>query len=278
MSHTPRPPGHARVHPLAGRRIAVTRAREQAGDLVRELEALGAEVVAAPTIRIARLTDLAALRAALTRVPPYDWIVFTSQNAVQVVCDRLPEWGLSSNAVARTLVAAIGPATAEALVRRGVVPDLVPDRFVAEAVVSALAARGEVLGKTVLLPRAREARDALPDGLRALGALVDVIPIYETVHETGDGGGLAAEILAGTIDAVTFTSSSTVRGFVELVGEPVAASGRFAAAVIGPITAGTARELGIAVAIEARDYTVPGLVSAIVRHFERDAGSGKRDT
>jgi len=157
---------------------------------------------------------------------------------------------------------------------------------VAEAVVSALAARGEVRGKTVLLPRAREARDALPDGLRALGALVDVIPIYKTVRETGDGGGLAAEILAGTIDAVTFTSSSTVRGFVELVGEPVAASGRFAAAVIGPITAGTARELGIAVAIEARDYTVPGLVSAIVRHFERDAGSpkglpdgrGKRDT
>jgi len=182
MSHTPRPPGHARVHPLAGRRIAVTRAREQAGDLVRELEALGAEVVAAPTIRMARLTDLAALRAALTRVPPYDWIVFTSQNAVQVVCDRLPEWGLSSRDVARALVAAIGPATAEALVRRGVVPDLVPDRFVAEAVVSALAARGEVRGKTVLLPRAREARDALPDGLRALGALVDVIPIYETVR------------------------------------------------------------------------------------------------
>src|SRR2546422_2472392 len=137
MSPTPRPPGHARVHPLAGRRIAVTRARDQAGDLVRELEALGAEVVAAPTIRIARLTDLAALRAAVTRVPPYDWIVFTSQNAVQVVCDRLPEWGLSSRDVARAQVAAIGPATAEALVRRGVVPDLVPDRFVAEAVVSA---------------------------------------------------------------------------------------------------------------------------------------------
>src|SRR5256886_2687525 len=107
MSHTPRPPGHARVHPLAGRRIAVTRAREQAGTLVRELEALGAEVVAAPTIRMARLTDLAALRAALTRVPPYDWIVFTSQNAVQVVCDRLPAWGLSSRDVARALVAAV---------------------------------------------------------------------------------------------------------------------------------------------------------------------------
>src|SRR2546425_7025163 len=150
MSRTPRPPGPARAHPLAGRRIAVTRAREQTGDLARELEALGAEVVAAPTIRIAPLTDLAALRAALSRDPPYDWIVFTSQNAVQVVCDRLPEWALAPRDVARAAVAAIGPATAEALVRRGVVPDLVPDRFVAEAVVTALAAQGDVRGKTIL--------------------------------------------------------------------------------------------------------------------------------
>src|SRR2546426_11076532 len=280
MSPAPRPPTPARPpsRPLAGRRIAVTRAREQAGELVRELEALGAEVVAAPTIRIARLADLATLRAALTRVPPYDWIVFTSQNAVHVVCDRLPEWELAPRDVARAAVAAIGPATAEALVRRGVIPDVVPDRFVAEAVVTALAAQGDVRGKTVLLPRAREARDALPDGLRARGAVVDAIPVYETIRETGDGSGLAAEILAGAIDAVTFTSASTVRGFVELVGRPAAASGRFAAAVIGPVTAGTARELGITVAIEARDFTVPGLVRAIVRHFERDAGSGKRDT
>ncbi len=269
MPHAPRPPDPARLaaRPLAGRRMAVTRAREQAGDLARQLEALGAEVVAAPTIRIAPLADLAALRAALTRVPPYDWIVFTSQNTVQVMCDRLPEWELAPRDVARAAVAAIGPATADALVRHGVVPDLVPDRFVAEAVVAALAARGDVRGKTILIPRAREARDALPDGLRGLGALVDVIAVYETIRETGDGRKLAAEILAGTIDVVTFTSSSTVRGFAELVGGPVAVSGRFAAAVIGPVTAETARELGITVAIEAQDYTVPGLVDAIVRHF-----------
>src|SRR5881398_2102286 len=225
MSHATRPPGPARPppRPLAGRRIAVTRAPEQAAELVRELEALGAQVVVAPTIRISPLTDLAALRAALTRNPPYDWIVFTSQNAVHVVCDRLPEWQLAPRDVARAAVAAIGPATAEALVRRGVVPD----RFVAEAVVTALAAQGDVRGKTVLLPRARGARDALPDGLRALGARVDVIPVYETIQATGDASGLAAEILAGAIDAITFTSSSTVRGFVESVGRPVAASGRF---------------------------------------------------
>ncbi len=276
MSHAPRPPGPARRRPLAGRRVAVTRAREQAVELVRELEALGAEVVAAPTIRIARLVDLTALRAALTRDPPYDWIVFTSQNAVHAVCDRLPEWDLAPRDVARAAVAAIGPATAEALVRHGVVPDLVPDRFVAEAVVTSLAARGDVRGKTILLPRAREARDALPDGLRVLGAVVDVIPVYQTICETGDGSGLAAELLAGRIDLVTFTSSSTVRGFVDLVGRPAAASGRFAAAVIGPVTAGTARELGITVAIEALDYTVPGLVAAIVRYYG-DEGRGARD-
>jgi len=276
MSHAPRPPGPARRRPLAGRRVAVTRAREQAVELVRELEALGAEVVAAPTIRIARLVDLTALRAALTRDPPYDWIVFTSQNAVHAVCDQLPEWDLAPRDVARAAVAAIGPATAEALVRHGVVPDLVPDRFVAEAVVTSLAARGDVRGKTILLPRAREARDALPDGLRVLGAVVDVIPVYQTICETGDGSGLAAELLAGSIDLVTFTSSSTVRGFVDLVGRPAAASGRFAAAVIGPVTAGTARELGITVAIEALDYTVPGLVAAIVRYYG-DEGRGARD-
>ncbi len=276
MSHAPRPPGPARRRPLAGRRVAVTRAREQAVELVRELEALGAEVVAAPTIRIARLVDLTALRAALTRDPPYDWIVFTSQNAVHAVCDQLPEWDLAPRDVARAAVAAIGPATAEALVRHGVVPDLVPDRFVAEAVVTSLAARGDVRGKTILLPRAREARDALPDGLRVLGAVVDVIPVYQTICETGDGSGLAAELLAGRIDLVTFTSSSTVRGFVDLVGRPAAASGRFAAAVIGPVTAGTARELGITVAIEALDYTVPGLVAAIVRYYG-DEGRGARD-
>jgi uroporphyrinogen-III synthase len=254
----------------------VTRAREQAGDLVRELEALGAQVVAAPTIRIVPLADLSALRAALRREPSYDWVVFTSQNTVHVVCDRLADWGLAPGDLTRAAVAAIGPATAEALTQRGVAADLVPERFVAEAVVAAFAARGDVRGKHVLVPRAREARDALPEGLRGLGALVDVIPVYETVRETGDGSGLAAEILAGTIDAITFTSSSTVRGFVELVGPAAATSHRFAAAAIGPITAGTARGLGIPVAIEARDYTVAGLVAAMARYFERDTGSGKR--
>ncbi len=230
----------------------MTRAREQAGELARALEALGAEVLAVPTIRIVPLADLTALRTALTGPAAYDWIVFTSQNTVHVVCDRLPEWGLAARDLARMAVAAIGPATAQALARYGVTPFLVP--------------------------RAREARDALPEGLRARGAVVDVIPVYETMQAAGDGSALAAQLVGGTIDVVTLTSSSTVRGFVDLVGRAAATSGRFTAAVIGPVTAASARELGLPVAIEAEDYTVGGLVAALVRHFEREAGSGKRET
>lgn len=253
----------------------MTRARDQAAGLVQALVELGAEVVAAPAIRVTPLADLEPLRAALADLSRYQWIVFTSQNTVQVVCDRLPGWGLAPHDLARAAVAAIGPATADALARRGVPPVLVPQRFVAEAVVAALAARGDLQGARVLLPRARGARDALPDGLRALGAVVDVIPVYETVRETGDGSALAADILAGRIDAVTFTSSSTVRHFVDIAGREAATCRRFAAVVIGPVTAATAREHGLAVVVEAQRYTVPGLVEALVGYFAK-GGRRKR--
>jgi len=252
---------------LLGRRIVVTRAREQAAALVRALTALGADVVAAPAIHIAPLADLEALRAALAQVARYRWIVFTSRNAVEVVCGRLPEWGMTPRDLTRAGVAAIGPATAEALARYGVTPNLVPREYVAEAVVAALAASGDLRGQRVLVPRAREARDALPAGLRALGATVDVVAVYETVREPGDGSALAGELLAGKIDAVTFTSSSTVRHFVEIVGREAATCGRFAAAVIGPVTAATARELGLGAPVQAEHYTVPALVEMLVQYF-----------
>jgi uroporphyrinogen III methyltransferase / synthase len=261
--------------PLAGRRIVVTRAREQAGDLVRALERLGADVITAPTIRIEPLTDLLPLRAALADLSRYRWIVFTSRNTVDVVCDHMPAWGLEPASLSRAAIAAIGPATAAALARRGARPALVPERYVAEAVVAAMARVAELAGTRVLLPRALDARDALPDGLRAHGALVDVIPVYRTVPATGDGGALARDILAGRYDAITFTSSSTVRHFVHLVGRAAATSGRFAAAVIGPVTAATARELGVRVDVEAAEYTAPGLVAALERHFQSEGGRGK---
>lgn len=256
------------ARPLAGRRVVVTRAREQAGELVRTLEALGADVVLAPTIQIEPLdaAALAPLEAALSDLGRYRWVVFTSQNTVRIVFDQMHAWGRSPRELGGVAVAAIGPATASALEEHGVSAEVVPPRFVAEAVVEALGARGDLRGARVLLPRAAEARDALPDGLRALGAEVDVMAVYRTVGAAGEGTALADALRAGTIDAVTFTSSSTVRHFVDLVGG-VATTAPYAAAVIGPITAATARELGLPVRVEAAEYTVPGLVAALVAHL-----------
>jgi uroporphyrinogen-III synthase len=275
MSHAPRPPGSAR--PLSGRCIAVTRAREQAGELVRALKALGATVVCAPAIRIEVLSDLEPLRRALARLADYRWVVFTSQNTVHVVLDRLAGWGHSPRDFATTRVAAIGPATGETLTARGVPVEVLPEGYVAESLVAALAARGDLTGARVLVPRAETARDVLPDGLRARGAHVDVIPVYRTVPELGGGSGLAQDILAGRIDVVTLTSSSTVHAFVRAVGEEAAQSGQYCAAVIGPVTAATAREYGLRVEIEAREFTTAGLVTALVRHYAEGASRATGD-
>lgn len=254
---------------LNGRRIVVTRAREQAGDLVRELEARGAVPVVAPVIRIQPVENLGPLRAALAGLSAYRWVVFTSQNAVHIVFDRLVAWGLTPRVFAPTSVAAIGSATAASLEQRGVKPAVVPDEFVGEALAEALAAEmgGKLGGVRILIPSAADARDALPAGLRKYGATVETIPVYRTVAAQTDLRDLAAQISAGGIDAVTFTSSSTVRCFLDLVGRDVATSGRFVAATIGPVTAGTARELGLRDVIEAEPHTVPGLVESLVRRF-----------
>ena len=259
--------------PLAGRRIVVTRAREQAGALVQALEALGAEVVIAPAIRIEPLADLEPLRVALAEVGRYHWIVFTSQNAVEVVFEKLPAWGHTSPHFATMRVAAIGPATGDALATRGVPVHVLPEGYVAESLVQAIASEGDLHGTRVLIPQAEIARDTLAEGLRKLGADVKVIPVYRTVAALGDGATLAQEILAGLIDAVTFTSSSTVQSFVQSVGPEAASSDRYRAAVIGPITAATARGFGLPVAIEANEHTAAGLVDALARHFESQAAS-----
>ena len=256
---------------LQGRRIVVTRAREQAADLVRALEARGAEAVVAPVIRIQPVENLAPLRAALTRLSSYRWVVFTSQNAVQIVFDSLAGWGgdVSASAFAATQVAAIGSVTAESLRRRGITPALVPDEFVAEALVDALVGAGahSLAGSRVLVPSAEDARDVLREGLRRHGAIVENVAVYRTVPAQGDFTDLIGQIKAKRIDAVTFTSSSTVRSFVDLIGPETAGSGRFVSATIGPITAATARELGLRDVIEAAPHTVPGLVDSLMRRF-----------
>jgi uroporphyrinogen III methyltransferase/synthase len=228
--------------PLHGRRVVVTRARAQASGLAARLEALGADVVQAPAIRIEPLPfdrpDLAA----------YDVVCMTSANGVELL---LPG---DVRALHGVRVAAIGPATVAALRARGIVADVVPEEAVSE---SLLAAVGDVAGKRVLVATAQGARDVLPDGLRERGAAVDVLHLYRTVPEP-----VAADALRGA-DLVTFTSSSTVTNLATALGD--GGLDGLAAASIGPVTSATLRECGVEPAVEADPHDVGGLVDAVLR-------------
>ncbi|HEU4564610.1 MAG TPA: uroporphyrinogen-III synthase [Gemmatimonadaceae bacterium] len=258
-SDTPSPAASGAA-PLRGRRVVVTRARDQAGELAARLEALGAEVVEAPAIRIEPL-DQAPLRAALARLAEYDWLVVTSRNTVAMVGEALRASVRDARALAGVRVAAVGPATAEALRELGIVPAVVPERYVAEGVLEALRARDDVRGRRVLYPAAAGARDVIPAGLRELGAVVDAVVIYRSVPDDSWREAVAARLGRGEVDAVTFTSGSTVRHFVDAVG--VALARRARAVTIGPVTSDAAREAGLEVAAEAHEATVPSLVDAV---------------
>jgi uroporphyrinogen III methyltransferase/synthase len=246
--------------PLSGRRIVVTRARAQASEFAAALEALGAEVVQFPVIRIASAADPEPLRRAAAQAGTFDWIVFTSANGVERFWYALAEQKCDARTLGGVRVCAIGPATAAELERRGVTPDLVPDEFVAESAVQALLAAAPVHGARILLPRAEVARAVLPDSLRAAGAEVVEVVAYTTVQDGGGAERVRAMLDRGEVDAVTFTASSTVKNFVELIGAEI---GRAKVASIGPVTSATARELGLAVDVEAAEFTTPGLVRAL---------------
>jgi uroporphyrinogen III methyltransferase/synthase len=240
--------------PLFGRTIVVTRAREQASELRGRLTRLGGRVVELPTIRIDPLP------VALPPLVDVDWLVLTSANGVSALFERgiIPA-GRDARALAGVRIAAIGPGTAAALARYGVRADLVPARYVAEALLEAFPPPTGAGGR-VLLARAEQARDVLPDGLRKLGYDVDVLPLYRTRAAEPDPA-ILDQVRRGHVDAITFTSSSTVRNFVELVGtldpQPPVVS-------IGPITSATARELGLRVDAEAAAHTIDGLVTALL--------------
>ena len=252
--------------PLFGRRVVVTRARAQAGELSAELEGLGAEVREFPTIEVRPPANFGPLDEAILDLDSFDWLVFTSVNGVEAFLGRLRHHGRDLRAISRqTKVAAIGPATAGALERVGLRVDVVPEEFRAEALIEAIK-DGSLAGKRVLIPRAKVAREVLPEKLREAGAEVVVPPAYETVPSVEGKEGLAREIEAGLIDCVTFTASSTVENFVGAFGAEEASRLLAGARVvcIGPITADTARGFGLGVDAEAREYTIPGLVEAVV--------------
>ncbi|CAN5854674.1 hypothetical protein BH20GEM3_BH20GEM3_09270 [soil metagenome] len=254
---------------MRGKTVVVTRARPQAGEFTALLRALGASVIEFPTIRIGEAPDPVALRAAAGRVASYDWVVFTSVNGVERFWSALRSAGADTSSFGGARVCAIGPATAAALETRGIRPDLVPSEFVAEATVQALASSGELADRRILLPRAEIAPATLPDGLRACGALVDEVAAYRTELDGADADGVREILRAGEIDLITFTASSTVRNFVDLLGPKIAGA---EVASIGPITSRTACDLGLPVHVEAAEYTIPGLTEAIVMHYAQLKG------
>ncbi len=256
---------------LAGRRILVTRSSAQAGVLSELIRHEGGEPVELATILVQPTKDWAAVDAALRELAGYEWVVFSSVNAVRIWMDRLHSLMLDRRATVDVRIAAIGPATADALRVAGVGVDLVPLESVAESLVEALIREG-IAGQRFLLPQATEARKVLANGLEAAGALVTVVAVYDTLPVAADAKSALAAIHSDRIDAVTFTSSSTVRNFARLVGgEDVGAVlQRTRVACIGPITATTAQELGIRVDAVATEHTMRGLVLALCEILGRD--------
>jgi uroporphyrinogen III methyltransferase/synthase len=249
--------------PLHGCRVVVTRARAQASGLARALTTLGAEVVELPAIRIVPRTGSEEVRSAVASLHAYALVCLTSPNGVRLLFDAMAEQGRDARALANASVAAIGPGTTAALRERGVIADLVPERSVAEALVESLEAV-EVAGRPILIARAAEARDVLPDALRERGADVDVVTLYETVRE--DPGAEAIE-RARAADYLTFTSSSTVRNFLATVGDHLPERARVVS--IGPVTSATARDVGLTVDIEATRHDPDGLVEALLADAAR---------
>ncbi|WP_028129683.1 uroporphyrinogen-III C-methyltransferase [Selenomonas sp. AE3005] len=250
--------------PLFGKRILVTRARSQASKLTAKLENLGAEVIEVPAITITDPVDLyAALDQAIGQLQDYHWVMFTSANGVKHFFARLLQAGKDARALGYAKIAAIGSATAAELKKYGLVADVVPGEYRAEGIIEAMKGKLPPHAK-ILLPRAEEAREILPEKLREMGAEVDVVSAYRTVCAAADGEALTSELNEGRIDMVTFTSSSTVKNLVNIIGSADLLNG-VKTACIGPVTADTAKSLGIEPDIIAKEYTIDGLVEAICK-------------
>jgi uroporphyrinogen-III synthase len=262
---------------LSGVRVLVGRARHQASALSSGLRELGAEVLEIPFIEIRKPRSYKALDTALKSLSGYDWLILTSVNGVDALWERLRKLHLGGKTVRNLKIAAIGPATRQAIEQHGAKVNIVPKEYVAESVVASL--RRKVKGKRVLLARAKVARDVIPSELRKLGARVDAVEAYETVIPRASRRRLRAALRSPRrLDVITFTSSSTVRNFVALLGESRGRVGRVHTgasvkrhlkgvrlASIGPVTSSTLRDLGLRVDIEAAEYTIPGLINAICK-------------
>jgi uroporphyrinogen III methyltransferase/synthase len=258
--------------PLAGKRVAITRAVQQSGELIEQLKALGASPIITPTIRIAPLEDYSELDSAIQKLSSYHWLIVTSVNGVQSLFTRMKNLEIDFEALKSLHIGAIGPATSHALAEQGVIAEFVPPKYVAESILDTI---GPVANQHILLPRADIAREALSAGLRERGAIVTELAAYRTIP--GEGIPKLARLLQiQEIDAITFTSSSTVRYLLEgwrlsglSLDDIYPLFENVAIACIGPITAATVRQVGLSVSVEADEYTRDGLVTALVQYFGR---------
>jgi uroporphyrinogen-III synthase len=255
--------------PLTGVRVLVGRARHQASALSTQLRGLGATVIEIPFIEIRRPQSFKALDTALKNLADYDWLILTSVNGVEAMWERRANLRLTKTSIRHLHIAAIGPATRKAIEQRGGEVNVVPKEYVAESVVRSLHKR--VKGKRVLLVRANVARDVIPRELRRAGAKVDVAEAYETVVPRSSRTRLRKVFADPELcpQIVTFTSSSTAKNFVALLGKKHPNFDAVHFASIGPVTSSTLRELGLRVDIAAKTFTIPGLVRAIVRALPR---------
>ncbi|MEK7850428.1 MAG: uroporphyrinogen-III synthase, partial [Deltaproteobacteria bacterium] len=254
------------TRPLFGKRVVVTRAREQASDFVEILERQGACVVEFPTIEIVPPASWDAIDGALERLEAYDWALFTSVNGVKYFIERLKAKGKDVRDLKGIKLCAIGPKTASEIEALGLRLDFVPKEFRAEGIIEGL---GDVKGMRILLPRAEVAREILPDELTRMGATVDVVTAYRTMRPEGKTAEIKDLFREGKIDIVTFTSSSTVTNFLQMFEEREGADllHDVKVASIGPITAETAKKHGIETKIMPKNYTIPALAEAILDHY-----------
>lgn len=252
--------------PLFGKRVLVTRSESQAGSLARLLYQEGAHVHEIPTIRVEPLEDKSSLDNCIKLLDSFDWIIFTSSNAVEIFFSRLNELGMDSRILYTVKIAAIGSATASDILDKGINPDFIPEGFISESVVLGLSEFG-VRGANVLIPGAFVRRDTIFKGLEKLGASVTEVPIY--TNSVPDGAAeKIQEVFKTGLDIITFTSGSTIKNLIEILDGDVRFFSGVTVATIGPVTSSTALEYGIKVDIEATEHTVVGLVDSIKLYLE----------
>lgn len=255
--------------PLFGRRVLVTRALEQAGEFTRLLEKAGAEPVVFPTIKTVNPPSWAGLDRSIKRLSSYDWAVFTSVNGVKYFVERLYRLGYDLRELKGVKIIAIGPRTEVAVKALGINVDITPKEYRAEAIIASLGKKG-ITGKRFLLARAMQAREILPVEIRRLGGAIDVVAAYRTIRPKKEADGIKAVLKKGGIDAVAFTSSSTVTNFVSMFKktELTALFKDVKVACIGPITADTAKGFGLSVDIMPKVYTIPALTDAMADYYK----------